>query len=184
MSLTQMHPTSELALGGFGYLIFQRDQYVCCVCASTLFFSTTLPPGQFCSALWRMRGPGKWRTLRGEASPSLSSSLGLLSVPPWLQPCSLSSFLFWGAPVNFPIFGDHPRETRQPEPFNFSNMNYDWLDLVFSPAVRCWIKMGALKISQIIMSMFRGLEEGYLAALGYQGDRPFLLSFHVLVSWV
>lgn len=126
-----------------------------CVCASTLFFKHyTLPPGQFCSAFWRIRGPGKWGTC-WEASPSLSSSLGLLSAP---RPSHLASalqplFLFWGAPVNFPIFGDHPRETSQPELFSFSNVKSDWLDLVFSPAVMCWIEMGALKISQIIVCL-------------------------------
>lgn len=129
--------------------------FMLCVCASTLFFKHyTLPPGQFCSALWRMRGLGKWGTC-WEVSPSLSSSLGLLSAPrpaTWLQPCSLSSY-FEGLLSIFLSLGLTPRETSQPELFSFSNVKSDWLDLVFSPAVMCWIEMGALKISQIIVCL-------------------------------
>ena len=130
MHLTQMSPTFEAALGNLGDLIFQGDQCVfrvcVCVCAralaSVLLFRTKLSLA-YCVVLW------------GERYLSLSRSLGLL-----LRPASDSVLQSFHRSYPCPLFRA-AWDTVPPEPLPFSVMKCGCYDLVFSPAVRCWIKM-------------------------------------------
>lgn len=126
MHLTQMSPTFEAALGNLGDLIFQGDQCVFCVCVcvylGVAFQNKTLSLA-YCVVLW------------GERYLSLSRSLGLL-----LCPTSDSVLQSFCRSYLCPIFRA-AWDTVPPEPLPFSVMKCGCYDLVFSPAVRCWIKM-------------------------------------------
>lgn len=82
-------------------------------------------------------------------SPNLSKAGTSLPRPLCLN---LVALPISGGSCQPPHFG----ETRRAEPLDFSVMKSDCLDLVFSPAVMCWIKIDALRTSPIVLGVFEG----------------------------
>lgn len=115
--------------------------------------------------------------LGGKVSPNLSKAGASLPCPLCLS--------FVALPISegfcqLPHSGGSAGETRQAEPLDFSVMKSDCLDLIFSPALMCWIKIDALKTSPIVIGVFEG--EATWLPLGHQGDWPFVLSSHSFMS--
>lgn len=101
-----------------------------CVCASVLFFRAKLSSLAYFLVRWEERHYLVYKQQPG---------LPLCSLLP--QSYSLSALPISGGSCQLPHLWGHSRETSQPEPLNFSVMKSGCLDLFFSPAVMCWIKM-------------------------------------------